>query len=58
MTLLEQFTPDHGYGSSHGSARIVRRVYGDELYVRAKVFESNGRVAWTQPVWRGPSSVR
>lgn len=26
---------------------------GDELYVRAKVLESNGRVAWTQPVWRG-----
>ena len=25
---------------------------GDELYVRAKVLESNGRVAWTQPVWR------
>ncbi|HET7219501.1 MAG TPA: CehA/McbA family metallohydrolase [Vicinamibacterales bacterium] len=23
---------------------------GDEGYVRAKVFESNGRVAWTQPV--------
>ena len=26
---------------------------GDELYVRAKILESNGRVAWTQPVWRG-----
>jgi hypothetical protein len=25
---------------------------GDERYVRAKVFESNGRVAWTQPVIR------
>jgi hypothetical protein len=24
---------------------------GEELYVRAKVLESNGRVAWTQPVW-------
>jgi hypothetical protein len=31
---------------------------GDELYVRAKVLESNGRLAWTQPVWRGTSSVR
>jgi hypothetical protein len=31
---------------------------GDELYVRAKVLESNGRIAWTQPVWRGSSSVR
>jgi hypothetical protein len=26
---------------------------GDELYVRAKVLESNGRIAWTQPVWKG-----
>ncbi len=26
---------------------------GDELYVRAKILESNGRVAWTQPVWKG-----
>ena len=25
---------------------------GDERYVRAKIFESNGRVAWTQPVIR------
>jgi hypothetical protein len=25
---------------------------GDEQYVRAKIFESNGRVAWTQPVVR------
>ncbi len=25
---------------------------GDETYVRAKVLESNGKVAWTQPVWR------
>jgi hypothetical protein len=24
---------------------------GDESYVRAKVIESNGRVAWCQPVW-------
>jgi hypothetical protein len=27
------------------------QVRGDELYVRAKVIESNGRVAWTQPVF-------
>ena len=26
---------------------------GDEPYVRARILESNGRVAWTQPVWRG-----
>jgi hypothetical protein len=24
---------------------------GDEFYVRAKVIESNGKVAWTQPVF-------
>jgi glycine/D-amino acid oxidase-like deaminating enzyme len=34
VTVLEQFAPHHALGSSHGSARIVRRVYGDELYVR------------------------
>jgi sarcosine oxidase len=32
--LLEQFDLDHVRGSSHGSARIVRRGYGDELYTR------------------------
>ena len=25
---------------------------GNELYVRAKVLESNGKMAWIQPVWR------
>ena len=25
---------------------------GNELYVRANVFESNGKMAWIQPVWR------
>ncbi len=30
--LLEQFAPGHASGSSHGSARIVRRAYGDGLY--------------------------
>jgi monomeric sarcosine oxidase len=33
VVLLEQFEPSHALGSSHGSARIVRRVYGDSLYV-------------------------
>lgn len=32
--VLEQFTPGHKNGSSHGSARIVRRAYADPLYVR------------------------
>ena len=31
----------------------VYEFKGDELYVRAKVLESNGKLAWTQPVWRG-----
>jgi sarcosine oxidase len=34
VVVLEQFTARHAHGSSHGSARIVRRAYGDELYVR------------------------
>lgn len=34
VVLLEQFTPDHDRGSSHGSARIVRRAYGDLLYTQ------------------------
>src|SRR5579875_2906185 len=33
VVLLEQFEPSHARGSSHGSARIVRRVYEDPLYV-------------------------
>jgi monomeric sarcosine oxidase len=33
VLLLEQFEAGHALGSSHGSARIVRRVYGDALYV-------------------------
>lgn len=28
----------------------VYQIQGDELYVRTKVLESNGKVAWTQPV--------
>ena len=34
VVVLEQFTPHHAMGSSHGSARIVRRAYGDPLYTR------------------------
>lgn len=34
VTVLEQFQPGHRHGSSHGSARIVRRAYGDALYTR------------------------
>jgi sarcosine oxidase len=34
VLLVDQDTPAHAGGSSHGSARIVRRAYGDELYTR------------------------
>jgi hypothetical protein len=30
----------------------VYRFRGNETYVRAKIFESNGKFAWTQPVFR------
>ena len=33
VIVVEQFGPGHAKGSSHGSARIVRRGYGDGLYV-------------------------
>ena len=33
-------------------------ITGDEGYVRAKVIDSNGRVAWTQPVVVGEDSSR
>ncbi|MGH8963279.1 MAG: FAD-dependent oxidoreductase [Jatrophihabitantaceae bacterium] len=34
VLLLEQFAAGHDRGSSHGSARIVRRAYGDTLYTQ------------------------
>ena len=34
VLVLEQFGTVHANGSSHGSARIVRRAYSDELYVQ------------------------
>jgi hypothetical protein len=34
------------------SSPAVYEFKGDELYVRAKVLDSNGRMAWTQPVWK------
>jgi hypothetical protein len=45
--LLEQAAADATY-----------TFKGDEGYVRAKIFESNGQVAWTQPVPVGPSAPR
>ena len=38
-------------GESTGSPAVYE-FKGDEPYVRAKVIESNGKLAWTQPVWR------
>ena len=32
VVVVEQFSAGHRSGSSHGSARIVRRAYGDALY--------------------------
>jgi monomeric sarcosine oxidase len=34
VTVLERFEPHHLNGSSHGSARIVRRAYEDALYTQ------------------------
>ena len=43
-------------GAILGEAIASPAVYqfkGDELYVRARILDSNGRIAWTQPVWKG-----
>jgi hypothetical protein len=32
---------------------VTYQIKGDEGYVRAKVIDSNGKVAWTQPVMIG-----
>ena len=34
VLVLDQYQPGHPHGSSHGSARIVRRGYGDGLYTQ------------------------
>jgi len=39
----------NGQVLSEVASSPAERFRGDELYVRAKVLESNGRVAWTQP---------
>jgi hypothetical protein len=50
-----QFIGSHGRVLSETTASPAAYVFsGDERYVRAKIYESNGRVAWTQPVF--PSS--
>jgi hypothetical protein len=47
--------PDLSGSGASGPLRIVAppavyRIKGDEGYVRAKIVESNGNMAWTQPV--------
>ncbi len=41
VVVLEQFGAGHPHGGSHGSARIVRRAYGDAFYagLTARAFE-------------------
>jgi monomeric sarcosine oxidase len=45
VVVLEAFQPGHRRGSSHGSARIFRRVYPDPLYVR---LTGEARRLWRQ----------
>jgi len=48
-----QFIGAHGKVLSEADASPATYAFaGDERYVRAKIFESNGRLAWTQPVFR------
>jgi hypothetical protein len=46
--VLEEFT----------TGAATYRIRGDEGYVRAKVIESNGKTAWTQPVFVAPPNGR
>jgi hypothetical protein len=48
-----QFIGDGGKVLSESITNpAVYRFTGKERYVRAKVFESNGKLAWTQPIFR------
>ncbi len=44
--------------AEHTSLPARYLIRGDEGYVRARVIESNGRLAWTQPVPVGPGAPR
>ncbi|WP_144122473.1 FAD-dependent oxidoreductase [Catellatospora sichuanensis] len=44
VSVLEQFEPGHGRGSSHGSSRIFRLAYPDPFYVEL--------AARALPLWR------
>jgi hypothetical protein len=54
-----QFIGRLGALLSEATASPARYVFkGDEGYVRARVIESNGKLAWIQPVPVGPSGPR
>jgi len=44
--------PSYANNVNVGTATASYSFAGDETYVRAKILESNGRMAWTQPVMR------
>ena len=44
--------------SEMGDASASYTYVGDEGYVRAKIIESNGRMAWVQPVSVSRASTR
>lgn len=51
-----QFIGDGGSVLATSGENPARYVFrGDEAYVRAKVIDSNGRIAWVQPVFRNAS---
>ena len=54
-----QFIGRQGRVLSEVATPAARYVFtGDEGYVRAKVFESNGKYAWVQPVPVGPAAPK
>ena len=54
VVVLEQFAAGHRNGSSHGSARIVRRAYGDAMYtaLTGQAFELWSEVPSPAPLLR------
>jgi hypothetical protein len=54
-----QFIGRHGRVLHEATASPARYAFtGDESYVRAKIIESNGKMAWIQPVPAGPNPPR
>ena len=44
--------------AEHATATATYAVRGDEGYVRSKILESNGRIAWTQPLPIGENAPK